>query len=299
MSIPRVLVSILNYNSFENTIKTIRCLQCQSYNNFHLQLIDNNSDDGSLSKICAIFPTLSVVRTSRNLGYTGGNNLALRKGLEEGYDYVLICNEDIEVDAYAIESMVETAQEHEKCGVVGAIEQDFFTGQIRAVGGLKINMWIGRTYWLTRLPRVDTHWLRVEYVQGAFVLFSRRALELGVRFDENLFIYLDEADIGLQLKQRDLEAYVDLRVIVRHKHRPKNLNPRAGYLIQRNRYYFLKKYGKLYHRLFYHLYTASIELPIKLILRSFQGHPYYAWACLLGHVDGVQGRMGMGRVATL
>ena len=131
------------------------------------------------------------------------------------------------------------------------------------------------------------------------VLFTRRALEAGVFMNEDLFMYYDEADLGFQLAKAGLTAYVDTRVIVRHKNREKRYNARAGYLHQRNRVYVVHRYGKWYHRVGFHLGVALIELPSKLIVRSVQGRPRFAWACVLGYVDGVAGRVGPGRATSL
>jgi GT2 family glycosyltransferase len=152
--------------------------------------------------------------------------------------------------------------------------------------------------WSDSLPG-DGRTLRASYVQGAMVLFTRRALEAGVFMNEDLFMYYDEADLGFQLANAGLVAYVDTRVVVRHKNREKFYNARSGYLHQRNRVYIVHRYGKWYHRVAFHLGVALIELPSKLIVRTAQGRARFAWACLLGYVDGLAGRVGPGRAASL
>jgi GT2 family glycosyltransferase len=152
--------------------------------------------------------------------------------------------------------------------------------------------------WSADLPGDDRP-LPATYVQGAVVLFTRRALEAGVFMNEDLFMYYDEADVGLQLARAGLKAYVDTRVIVRHKNREKFFNARAGYLHQRNRVYLVHRYGKWYHRLAFHLGVALVELPSKVLVRSMQGRFRFARACVLGYVDGIAGRMGTGRATAL
>jgi GT2 family glycosyltransferase len=131
------------------------------------------------------------------------------------------------------------------------------------------------------------------------VLFTRRALEAGILLNEDLFIYLDEADVGFQLIRAGLGAYVDPRVIVRHKNKVKFYNARSGYLHQRNRVLLVRQYGRWYHQLGFHAAMALFELPAKLFVRTVQGRRHFAWACLLGYVDGVAGQLGPGRVLTL
>ena len=295
---PRVLVSVLNYRGIDESVATIRSLQRQDYSNFHLQLVDNASPNDCVARIRAEVPELAIHVTHDNLGYCGGNNASLRQGLSQGYDYVVVCNNDIELPPDAIRRLVETAESHPDAGIVGAVELCHFTDRVTTARGIGFSFWRGRPLWSDSLPD-DRRTLRASYVQGAMVLFTRRALEAGVFMNEDLFMYYDEADLGFQLANAGLAAYVDTRVIVRHKNREKFYNARAGYLHQRNRVYLVHRYGKWYHRVGFHLGVALVELPSKLVVRSAQGRARFAWACLLGYVDGLAGRVGPGRATSL
>jgi GT2 family glycosyltransferase len=295
---PRVLVSVLNYKSVDDPIATIQSLQRQDYSNFHLQVVDNASPNDCVAQIREKIPDVDIRVTAENLGYCGGNNYALRQSLVEGYDHVVVCNEDIEVAPDAIRFLVETAEAHPDAGVVGAVEICHFTNEVRAVRGTGFSFWTSRPRWSTDLSTADAP-LPASYVQGAMVLFTRRALEAGVFMNEDLFIYYDEADVGFQLATAELRAYVDPRVRVRHKNQVKFYNPRSGYLHQRNRVYVVHRYGKWYHRVVFHLGVALVELPAKVLVRAMQRRSRFARACLLGYMDGVAGRTGPGRISRL
>jgi GT2 family glycosyltransferase len=289
---------VLNYRGVDESIATIRSLQQQDYPNFRLQLLDNASPNDCVEQIRARVPDLDIRVTNDNLGYCGGNNWALRQGLLEGADYVIVCNNDIEVAPHAISQLVETAESHPDAGVVGAVELCHFTDTVTTTRGVRFSLWRGRPVWSDDLPGDDRP-LSASYVQGAMVLFTRRALEAGVFMNEDLFMYYDEADIGFQLVRAGLRAYVDTRVVVRHKNREKFFNARAGYLHQRNRVYLVHRYGKWYHRVAFHAGVALFELPAKIVFRSLQGRGRFARACVLGYMDGIAGRMGAGRATAL
>lgn len=293
---PGVLVSVLSYNSTEDAIDTLRHLQRQTYSRLHLQVVDNASTNNCAREIARAFPDLHIRLLPENLGYTGGGNFVLKQALAEGYDYVVLCNHDIEVDEQAIERLVETAESHGDAGVVGGIEMNVSIREQRAGGGGRYNPWLSRMSWLDRSSTDEGSSLRVECVHGALVLFTRRALDSRVLLNEDLFMYFDEVDLGFRLKEAGLSAFVDQRVRFKHRSSTTRLNDYTGYLAQRNRVYMVTKHGAWYHRLFYHVYAALIELPLKLALRILQGHPRFALACLQGHLDGIQGRMGRGRV---
>ncbi|HYE73439.1 MAG TPA: glycosyltransferase family 2 protein [Blastocatellia bacterium] len=288
---PRVLVTVLSYNSPAQTLQTLRSLSRQTYKNFHLLLIDNASSVEFGSLLSEEFPELEIKRLPVNLGYTGGFNVALDQGLSAGYDYVLLCNHDIEVDKDALSNLIETAQLDPQSGIIGGVEVDAHTGIERAHKGAKFSLWTGHSPWISA-TKITSLACRVFCVHGALVLISARALQTGIRFDEQLFMYYDEVDLGFQLQERGLKAYVDQRVKFIHKRLSTEYSPVVGYLMHRNRAYVIGKHGKWYHKLFYQLYAPLFELPAKYCLRSLQGHNQYAGACFRGHLDGLGNRMG-------
>ncbi len=295
-ALPRVLVSVLSYNSAQSTTDTLRSLQQQTYPNYHLQLADNASTDDSLKHIAREFPDLDIKVFPENLGYTGGNNRVLEQGLAEGYDYIVLCNHDIEVDERAVAHLVETANFHcATAGVVGGVEVCLNSEPRRrraAVATAKYSKWTARASWLPQAVAIKFAPMEVPCVHGALVLFTSRALRSEVLMDENLFMYFDEVDIGFQLREKSLLAFVDPRVAIKHKGAPEQYGAREGYFMQRNRLYMVQKYGLWYHQLFYHLYAGLIELPAKVCLRSLQGHTRFARASVDGHIDALRGRMG-------
>jgi GT2 family glycosyltransferase len=297
--LPRVLVSVLTYNSGRRAVETVASLRALAYPRFHLQVVDNGSTDGSARLLRQSFPDLDVVDSGTNRGYAGGNNVALERGVAEGFDHVLTCNDDIATAPDALGHLVETAEACEDAGVVGGVEVDAESGRPRTTGGLQPPDWRCRIRWTLDSPAPGHPASRALFVQGALVLFTRRALERGVRFDEKLFMYWDEIELGYELASRGLAAYVDHRVLVRHRNDPAALNPRTGYLQQRNRAYIARKRFPSGRRAAYLVYSTFLELPGKVIVRTLQGHPRFALACLLGHWDGIRARMGPGRLESL
>lgn len=289
---PRVLVSVLVYNHADDAIETLRALQAQTYPHMDLLVIDNASTTDCVAQIHAACPNVEMARLADNGGYAGGNNAALERGLRDGYDYVIVSNDDVAVDEGLVARLVATASADVQRGVVGVVEEDYHSGQIRVIGGRDFCFWRARGRWITAMPAHHAGTLRVPYVQGALLLVSRRALELGVRFDERLFMYCDEMDLGFQLDRVGLQAVVDLDCRVRHKGVPRRFARHQGYFIQRNRLYICRKHGSALARCVATLFVLGVELPVKGLLRTLQGQRRYAAACWRGALDGLCGRMG-------
>jgi GT2 family glycosyltransferase len=290
----RVLVSVLSYNSAQTTLEALRCLNRQTYSEYHLQLVDNASTDGTVERAAREFPDLDIKVLPENTGYTGGSNFAIRQAREEGYDYLIICTHDVEVDERAVERLVETARACANAGIVGAVEHNLSVDESRAAGGGFYSKWFSKSLWLS--AKTEDARRDVFCVHGALLLLTRTAMNAGVSMDENLFMYFDEADLGFQLQRKALRAVVDHRVIMRHKGDPRLYAPAVGYLMQRNRLYMVRKHGRWYQRAFYLVYSTLVELPLKVLVRSLQGRTDFARACVAGQIDGLLGRMGVGRL---
>jgi GT2 family glycosyltransferase/glycosyltransferase involved in cell wall biosynthesis len=291
---PRVLVSVLSHNSARATVAALRCLSRQTYPEYRLQLVDNASTDGTPLRAAREFPGVDIKILAENTGYTGGCNRILRQAREEGYDYVIICTHDVEVDERAVERLVETARACPAAGVVGAVEHNLSVGESRAAGGGSYSKWFSRAAWRSACGTPPLR--EVFSVHGALLMLTPETIASDVLMDENLFMYFDEADLGFQLRRMNLRAVVDGRVVMRHAGDSRLYAQSVGYLMQRNRLYMVRKHGRWYQQAFYVLYSSLVELPLKVLVRTLQGHRAFARACVAGQIDGLLGRMGAGRL---
>ncbi len=111
---PSVLVLILSYNGKNLLADSVPSyLNCE-YSNFSVAVIDNGSTDGTAEYLQNEFPNVILIRTEKNLGYSGGMNLGLSYAFEQNdYDFALISNNDVVVDKQIISALVETATAQE------------------------------------------------------------------------------------------------------------------------------------------------------------------------------------------
>lgn len=282
---PRVLVAVLSYNSPETTAATLQSLRRQTCPNFRLLLIDNASEENAVERAAA---GLEVRRLPENRGYTGGVNFALDLARAENYDCLLLATHDVEVEPRALEYLLETAAARPDAGVVGGVEFNVRSGRERAAAGGVYSKWFSRLSWESAPPAAERA-REVFCVHGALLLLTRAALAAGVRIDEHLFMYFDEVDLGFRLREKGLRALVDRRVVFRHNRGPETFEPRVGRLMQRNRLYVARRHGRWFEALFYALYSTLLELPLKVVVRSLQGRPRFALACVAGQLEGLRG----------
>lgn len=84
--------------------------------NFEVIVIENNSEDGSGEMVAHEFPWVRLLQQSKNLGFTGGNNLGLevRKGC-----HAFLLNSDAFVHPGAIATLLAFVRANPEVGVVG------------------------------------------------------------------------------------------------------------------------------------------------------------------------------------
>ncbi|MEJ2008456.1 MAG: glycosyltransferase family 2 protein, partial [Acidobacteriota bacterium] len=92
MKNPEVWIIILNWNGRDDTLECLESTRRIDYTCFNVVVVDNGSNDDSVSAIRKAFPEVEVLETGENLGFAGGNNVGMRYSLEKGAEYVLLLN---------------------------------------------------------------------------------------------------------------------------------------------------------------------------------------------------------------
>lgn len=111
MNIQKVIVLILSYNGKQLLEDSIFSYLSNDYPNFEVVVIDNGSTDGTKEWIGKNYPDVFVLRTEKNLGYSGGFNIGLDYAFnKKKADYVLITNNDVKADTKVITELVTVAE---------------------------------------------------------------------------------------------------------------------------------------------------------------------------------------------
>jgi GT2 family glycosyltransferase len=116
---PKVFILILSYNGKHLLDESISSYFTNDYPNFEIVVIDNGSNDGTQEWMQSTFPNERILRTDKNLGYSGGFNLGLDYAFnQKGADYVLITNNDVKADSKVISELVKVARTDPMIGFV-------------------------------------------------------------------------------------------------------------------------------------------------------------------------------------
>lgn len=116
----RIAVIILNWNGKDDTLACLESVTSIDYPNFQVVVVDNGSTDSSVEAIRQAFPKVLVLETGANLGYAGGNNVGIRWALGQGFDGILVLNNDTVVDKDLLHAFARAQQRFPQAGVFGS-----------------------------------------------------------------------------------------------------------------------------------------------------------------------------------
>ena len=116
---PRVLVLILTFNGRHLLEESLPSYLANDYENFGVVVIDNGSRDDIQEWVQLSYPTVHVLRSDRNLGYSLGFNLGLDYAFNsQKADYAIVTNDDVRADPKVIAELVKVAESDSKIGFV-------------------------------------------------------------------------------------------------------------------------------------------------------------------------------------
>ncbi len=121
MKYPLVYISILNWNGYQDTEACLSSLFDSDYPNYRAVVIDNGSTDGSVEHLQRYGDRIILLCNEINLGYTGGNNLAIKRALADAADYIWLLNNDVTVRADTLRRLVDTASADPRVGLLSPV----------------------------------------------------------------------------------------------------------------------------------------------------------------------------------
>ena len=289
---PRLAVILVNYDNEEYTIPCLETLAEQTLDDVLTVVVDNGSDPASLAAVTERFDFPVYLRNEENLGFTGGNNRGIEYALDEGADWVLLLNNDTEVDPTFLSEFLAAADElPEDAGIVGPTIHTYETDEVWSAGGT-LNRWTGATGSLDPAEQPD-HPLSVPVVAGAALLVRDEVFrDIGL-LDDDFFIYYEETEFCARARAAGWDVvYVPVEGVY-HKETTTHTFSRFGeYYLVRNRLLFQQKTQPLYVRLLFYPYFVVRWFVLQIAYLLVTGEWAAARSVFKGGTDALRGRFG-------
>lgn len=207
-----VVVVVLNWNGWPDTVACLESLQRQNYASFELLVVDNDSSDDSVVQIKKAMPGVELLQSGANLGFGGGCNVGIRQATLKFADYVWLINSDATADPHALSALVRVAEENEGLASVGSVLYEAnSTNQVQLWGGGRVRLWSGQCISQRAAAPLD-------YISGASVLLRCAAIkEVGLFDEATFFMYWEDADLSFRLRRAGWQLAVAKDSRVWHK----------------------------------------------------------------------------------
>jgi GT2 family glycosyltransferase len=292
---PRVAGIVLSYNGKEVTLLTLGSLLESRYPALDLVLVDNGSTDGTAEAVAETFPQVRVLRIATNRGPVPGMNLGLRFALDQGYDYPLLLNNDIEVDPAMVDELVAAIESDPEVGCVGP-KAYYYEDRNRlwSTGGIvRFKESVNRERGMGDLDggQYDRDGV-VDYLTGCALLMRREALEATGYFDPIFSLSVEDADWGVRMRRAGFRAVYAHRAVLWHmvSATTGTYTPAKNYQTGRSSAIFVRRYATPWQWLTFAAYTAA-ALPLAWLRELRRGNQSAATAKLRGILAGLRAEL--------
>jgi hypothetical protein len=198
----------VNYNNADATIGLLRSLEKQLNSGLDVMVVDNDSaeaDRAKLGEYAINSPLrLDIIYSETNRGFSGGNNLAIRKALTQKVEWILLINNDTTVESDFIERL--SAQLTNEPCVAGVPLNE---GDRVAYGGI--------VQWLKPTLKHQYGSGDASYAIGAGMLIHRDIFERIGLLDENYFLYFEDADFCMRARQAGIPIRFLREPVIAHR----------------------------------------------------------------------------------
>ena len=223
----KLSVIIVNYNvkyyleqCLESLQRALEGIEAEVF------VVDNHSSDGSIAYLRPRFPAVRFIASAHNLGFAGGNNIAIRQSQGE---YILLLNPDTVVGEDVIRASLDFMDSHPKAGGHGVeMLSDSGSRALESRRGLPSPMvsfykMVGLCKHFPQSRRFAHYYMgglsweiagQIEVVSGAYCFLRKSALDQIGLLDEDFFMYGEDVDLSYRLLKGGYENwYLPVRIL--------------------------------------------------------------------------------------
>ncbi|MEJ7735796.1 MAG: glycosyltransferase family 2 protein [Chitinophagaceae bacterium] len=216
---PLISIVTLTWNQTEVTCQFLESTRLLTYRHFEVLVCDMGSDVDPTERINAgIYPNTRVLRSEKNLGFTGGNNWGMQQATG---DYIFIVNNDTEVTPDLLDQLLAPFLEDPTIGVTCPKIRFFNNPSIIQYAGFNpINVFTGRTAAVGSLEEDRGQYDMEGPTHGAHgcaMLVSREIIGKVGMFPEKFFIYYEEWDWSARIIKAGYKIWYVGKALIYHK----------------------------------------------------------------------------------
>jgi GT2 family glycosyltransferase len=217
-NLPELSIITVNYNGLKDTSELIKSLQTHISLPYEIIVVDNASKVNEARLLQEKYPHIISIRSEENLGFSGGNNLGIRKAKGK---YIFLLNNDTFVDEDTFHYLIERLESSKKIGAASPkIKFAFPPRNIQFAGYLPLSTITLRNDLIGFGEKDNSqHEIpgRTPYCHGAAMMIKKEVIETVGYMPEIYFLYYEELDWCTQITNAGYELWYEPRCTVYHK----------------------------------------------------------------------------------
>lgn len=263
----KVFIILIYYKGKKDTIECLNSITKIDHQGFDLNtvLVDNNPEERiKINEKDFNSIKLNVVKSSKNSGFSGGNNIGIKEALENKADYVLLLNNDTIVKEDFLTKLINFAESKKDAGIIApkiyfAKGYEFHKSRYKEKELGKVIWYAGGVMdWENVIGHhkgvddVDIGQFNekeeTEFASGCCMLIKNEVFEKVGLLDEKYFLYYEDSDFSVKAKKNDFKIYFQPESIIWHKNAGSTGGSGSGiqdYYITRNRLLFGNRYAPM------------------------------------------------------
>lgn len=254
-----ISIITINYNGLEDTCALIESIPFNE--NMEVIVVDNASKNLEAEAIIKRYPQVKVIRSERNLGFVGGNNLGIKAAQGK---YLFLINNDTIFKEFNIQSLINRMESSSEIGIVcpkmrfawdnnpiqytGYTPLSRITVRNRAIG-----------FGENDHGQYDTAH-PTPYAHGAAMLIRRNAIDKVGLMPECYFLYYEEIDWSMMFTRAGYQIWYEPTCTIYHKESQTTgqNSPLRTYYLTRNRLLLVRRNPQSFNKPLAYLYLIGI-----------------------------------------
>ena len=277
----------INYNGLEDTCALIETIPFND--KMEVIVVDNASLNDEATEIENKYPHVKVIRSDKNLGFAGGNNLGIRAAHGK---YIFFLNNDtiLRPQTSDIRHLIDRLESSPKIGVV--------CPKIRFAWGENPIQFTG----YTPLSKITVRNKAIgfgendhgqynsphytPYAHGAAMMLKREVIDRVGLMPECYFLYYEEIDWSMMITRASYEIWYEPACTIYHKESQATgqNSPLRTYYITRNRLLLVKRNWNGLSKQITYLYLIGIVATKDVLKYAIQGK----WSLLKAVIRGIK-----------
>ncbi len=219
----KLAVILVNYNGKKYNTACIESLRAShGMEEMRIVVVDNASQDGSVELLQEQYGNeegVELIVLDDNYGFSYANNVGIRCAEEWGADYVLLLNNDTEIEPDMFLRLQECAQRHPGSMIVPKIYYSDDRKRIWSAGG-SVSPVIRKVRHIG-LNEMDVGQYEREteigFATGCCLFIPMAVISRAGVLDERFFLYYEDTEYSFRLQKMGIHIYYCPRAVMYHK----------------------------------------------------------------------------------